>query len=501
MNRRCGTGRLRLAVAAGVLAVSVGLARAETSPVKGWINPSKEDLAMTSMPGYAGAAAIYLDREEITRDDLHLVQHYERIKVLTEKGKEYANVEVRYFSTRGSEFGDYANDKSVDTVSGRTIHPDGTVIAFADKPRLKRIEKGRGMSYEARVFTMPDVEVGSIIEYRYSTRIADNIFEAPSWYVQSDLFTRNAHYLWYPTLHELSSEEGAVSTIHWLPILPPDAKFDHTQLPGDPPQQIYELIAKDVKPLPDEDHMPPIRSISYRVLFSYSPFRTPDEFWRNNGKRWSKGVNSFSEVNGAVRNATAAATEGATSDEDKLRKIYAFTQTLENTDFTRDRSKGEDKATGARSVNNAGDALTNKRGNSAQIAGVFAAMSKAAGFKTYGMLVPDRDSTIFLPSYMSFNQFDHEVVVVNVGGKEQFFDPGSRYCPYGKLQWNYTFDQGSAADGRGNGVCADRRNQLRGKHDVACGRPGAQRRRQCEGNAEVDLHRGGGDAVAAGAAA
>ena len=42
----------------------------------------------------------------------------------------------------------------------------------------------------AKVFTMPDVEVGSIIEYRYKLRYDDNWFKAPDWYIQSDLLTR-----------------------------------------------------------------------------------------------------------------------------------------------------------------------------------------------------------------------------------------------------------------------------------------------------------------------
>ena len=51
----------------------------------------------------------------------------------------------------------------------------------------------------AKVFTLPDVEVGSIIEYRYKLRLDDNYFMSPQWYIQSDLYTRKAHYLWKPT--------------------------------------------------------------------------------------------------------------------------------------------------------------------------------------------------------------------------------------------------------------------------------------------------------------
>jgi hypothetical protein len=49
-----------------------------------WIEPTKEELAMTTFDKVPGAAAIYLNREEITLDSRHEWSVYARIKVLTE---------------------------------------------------------------------------------------------------------------------------------------------------------------------------------------------------------------------------------------------------------------------------------------------------------------------------------------------------------------------------------------------------------------------------------
>ncbi len=54
--------------------------------VDGFVKPTPEEMAMTSVPGQPGAAAVVLYREEITDDNLHEVTHYERIKILTERG-------------------------------------------------------------------------------------------------------------------------------------------------------------------------------------------------------------------------------------------------------------------------------------------------------------------------------------------------------------------------------------------------------------------------------
>ena len=115
---------------------------------------------------------------------------------------------------------------TVEDIQGRTIHSDGTIIPFTGKPYEKLIEKTQGVKFMAKVFTMPDVQVGSIIEYRYKLRYDDNRFKAPDWYIQSDLWTRKGHYLWKPidlsdTNMVLTGERGQVkSTIAWTPILP-----------------------------------------------------------------------------------------------------------------------------------------------------------------------------------------------------------------------------------------------------------------------------------------
>jgi hypothetical protein len=406
-----------------------------------WVKPTPEELSMTSLPGYPGAPAVMLLHEEITKDDLHVVQHYERIKILTEKGKERANVELRFASSSDDGYY-YGDDKTVTDIMGRTIHPDGTVIPFTGKPYTKMLEKGDNFKYQARMFTLPDVEVGSIIEYRYATRIADNIFEAPNWYIQDDIFTKTAHFAWYPTTRELSSEEGAVNTITWFPILPPGVTLQRHETPGTgvggQTQQIYEVTAHDVAPMPEEEYMPPIRSFTYRVLFAYSPYRTGLEFWKTNGKKWSKREDSFVGPDNALKDATQTVIAGAQTQDEKLRKIYAAVMALENTDFTRDRGRKEDQAAGVGKVSTAGDVYKRGRGTSDQLNAVFIGMARAAGMKAYAMMVADRSKRILTPAWSSFNQFDRDIAIVTVDGKEKFFDPGQRYCQYGHLAWEDT---------------------------------------------------------------
>ena len=122
---------------------------------------------MTSEPKAPGAPAIILFRE-VDRDDRGLTAHedvYFRIKILTEEGRKYADIEIPFFKEQGK----------IVNIHARTIKPDGTIVDFNGKAFDKSIVKARGVKYMAKTFTLPDVQVGSILEYYYTTDLSENI--------------------------------------------------------------------------------------------------------------------------------------------------------------------------------------------------------------------------------------------------------------------------------------------------------------------------------------
>ena len=69
--------------------------------------------------------------------------------------------------------------------------------------------------------------------------------------------------------------------------------------------------------------------------------------------------------------------------------------TVENTDFTREHSREEEKAAGVGIIKSSDDVWARKRGNSDQIAMFFVGMARAAGMQAYLMAVTNRDNNIF----------------------------------------------------------------------------------------------------------
>jgi hypothetical protein len=396
-----------------------------------WQQPTAEEMKMTSDPAAPDAPAVYLFREETVNDDYHMHSMYARIKILTEKGKEmFSDIEIPY------EAGTFA----ITDIGGRTIHADGTVIPLAAKPIDKLVVKSASYKVMEKVFSMPDVQVGSIIEYRWKLRYEDNILSSPAWYIAQPVFVHKAHYHFDPTktsrtiTHTEHGHEDVANTLLYTFTLPNGAKVHEGQ-------DGYDLVVENIPPLPNEDFMPPFGSFSYRVIFYYSPWRTPDDYWRNQGKYWSKELDRFANPSNKIHGVVEQVVSPGDNDQQKVEKIYAAIMKIENTSFTRAHSAQENKAEGLK-VKNAEDIWEQKRGTSDEITRLFIAMVRAAGLKAYGMIVVNRDHNVMQTGYLDWDQLDDELAIISIGGKEIFFDPGQRYCEFGQLHWKHTWANG-----------------------------------------------------------
>jgi hypothetical protein len=379
--------------------------------------PTNEELKMTSDPKAPGAAAVYLYREEITDDVDHFHSFYARIKVLTEKGKQLATISVPYVP---------GADK-VTKIEGRTIHPDGTVIPLTVKPDDLLAYKTKGLQMNALVFSLPSVEVGSILEYSF--RYSGDTF-APTWWIQQPYFVHKAHYSFYPNLSGIMG--GLLYT----------ARIGSSEIVVKDKKGYFTLDIADVPPQPDEDWMLPINALLWRVEFYYSLFNSSKAFWDKSGQRWASSVLDFTNPSGHLKNAVAQIVAPTDTDEQKAAKIYAAVQKLENTRFTRAKSAAERKKDKLKNINKAEDVWKQQSGSDDDIALLYVALARAAGLKVWPMRVVDRSRALFDSTYLSTFQLDDYIVIVELGGKEIYLDPGQKMCPFGSLHWKHTLASG-----------------------------------------------------------
>jgi hypothetical protein len=391
--------------------------------------PTDEELKMTSDPKAPGAAAVYLYREEVTDDKNHFYSFYERVKILTEKGKDLATVRVPY-------------EHGVDTVTdiqGRTIHSDGSIVPLTAKPEDLMDFKLKTFQVNTVVFTLPSVEVGSILEYRLKIRSPDNRVSEPRWDIQQQYFIHKAHFSFHPYVMGgvVDGRGQVVNRLMYAMRLNADTKMN-----VDDAKNIYSLDLTDIPAVPDDDWMPPMNALKWRVQFYYTNAESGPAFWQDAGKRWAKEAEEFASPTGTIRKAAADLVAPSESDEQKAMKIYTAVMKLDNTDFSRKKSEAERKKEKLKEIRKAEDVWKQQSGSADEIALLYVAMARAAGLKVWPAQVVNRDRAIFDDRYLSLAQLNDYLAVANLDGKEIFLDPGEKMCPFGRLHWKHTFASG-----------------------------------------------------------
>jgi hypothetical protein len=390
-----------------------------------------DELTMTSEPLAPGAPAVILQRRD-DRDDERLKQSkYFRVKVLTEAGREQANIEIPF--NRG-----YAEVKNV---RARTVGPDGSITDFSGQIYERDLAKGKWMNYVAKTFTLPDVRVGSVLEYSYDLDLKNYPFDA-SWILNSDLFTRKAQFSfrpdYRPTLFRRSLE--------WY------SNITTGEEPTEDGEHMLRMEITNIPAFVAEEYMPPENELKSKINFRYvygRAERDPDKFWKKVGSDWYLGLEHFLGKPKPMEEALRQIILPDDPPEMKLRKIYARVQALRNTSFDLERTEKEEKRGNDKPAQNVADIWKHGYGSSSELPWLFLGLVRAAGFEAYGCWVSNRSEYFFYPQQMQSDRLRNNMVLVKLNGKELFLDPGAAFAPFGVLPWMETSSPGLRLDSAG----------------------------------------------------
>ncbi len=419
----------RLSVITAVFLLGAAAYRVGSSSADEWLPISPEELQMTSVLEAPGAPAVYLYRQVDRSDEQSRANEYNyvRIKILTEEGRKYADVEIPFFREQGN----------ISNLKARTVRPDGSIVNFEGKPFDKTIVKARGLKYLAKTFTLPDVQVGSIIEYHYTYYPQEGYVYDSSWILSEELFTVHGKFSLKPDNN---------FTLRWgTPVgLPPGTtppKDDHGTI---------RLEAQKVPAFQIEDFMPPENELKYRVEFTYSDNSNqetdPAKYWKKEGKKLDTTVEGFVGKHKSMEQAVAQIVSEGDTPEVKLRKIYAKVQTLRNTSYELEKTEQEKKRDKQKDTNSVEDVWKHGYGNGVQLTWLFLALARAAGFEAYPVMASARSVYFFNPARTNASQLDTNLVLVKLNGKDVYCDPGTAFAPFGLLPWTETAVKGLKLD-------------------------------------------------------
>lgn len=384
-----------------------------------WKPFTPEELAMQDNSVNAGANALILDWEVFSNDEDNFETVYYRIKIFSDAGKSEGDIEIPFFR----------ETTQIKDIQARTIHADGRVIPFTGEVFEKTIVKTRQNRYLAKTFSCPDVQPGSILEYRYKIKWDSSSLFDSHWDLQKRLPVRHARF-------QIRPYTSGYMGLNWSGRGLPPGK---TLMKGK--DNIYTLELENLPAFEEEAFAPPDGEIKARMDLYYTSrtYLNPDEFWKRIGEYWSTTADKFVGNRGYVRDLVNSLIQPSDTIEAKLRKLYVRAQQIRNLSYERQKTGEEIKREKLKDSGNIEDVLKHGYGYDRAINWVFLGLARAAGLEAHEVVLSSRKDIFFQRQIQDSRQLNYFVVEVKVGDNQyRYFDPGTKYCPFGMLYWTLT---------------------------------------------------------------
>ena len=369
----------------------------------------------------ADAEAIFWDikiEDSFNNGELQLtMNHYIRIKIFTDRGRDkHSTIEIEQFGNR-----------RILDVAGRTIKANGAIVELKKDGIFDReLVKTKSFKARGKSFTLPNVEVGDIIEYRYKEVRNNEIASAMRLYFQRNLPMWNVTYHLKPL------------NIPYLPFAMRALAF-HCNLPPfqREPDGYMSSSMTNMPAFQDESYSPPEDQLRAWVLIYYEEDKKveAEKYWKQIGREDYQRFKARMNADSTVKRTAAEIVSGADSPEDKLAAIETFCRTkIRNLSSASTHLTAEERKA-LKENHSPGDMLKQKVGWGIDINLLFSALANAAGFDARMARLTDRADTFFSRAIPTTYFLHSYSVAVKVNDQWTFHDPATNFLEPGMLRW------------------------------------------------------------------
>ncbi len=395
-----------------------------------WRPVTPEELAMKTpkVDPDADAEAIFWEVriDDSSSEDLSL-QHYVRVKIFTERGREkYSKFDIPF--TKGMKIKD---------VAARVTKPDGSIVEIQKDDIFEReIIKANGLKVKAKSFAIPNVESGVIVEYRYREVISDAGASGMRLKFQHDVPVQTLSYYYKPYNKKIPNYQSFNFD---------DIKFVEDQ------KGFWIATRKNVPALKEEPRMPPENQVvpwmllqsvrinitstsldSFRI--SIKDPRNPAAYWGAVGTEKAYLAKFMSKPDKEIKKVAEDITTAAATPEEKLQKLYQYCQNeINNTSFNP--ALTDDQRKKLPEIKSLSDVLKRKAASAQFVDMIFGAMANSLGYETRIAFSGDRSEMFFKPEMTNESFIHPAAIAVKVGNEWKFFNPGLSFLSYGNLVW------------------------------------------------------------------
>ncbi|SFB04160.1 protein of unknown function [Flavobacterium swingsii] len=336
-----------------------------------------------------------------------------RVKIYKKEGYEWANKAVSFYVGNSPE-------ESVDFSKAVTYN---LVNGAIEKTKLKSegefVEK-TNKYYSTKKITMPNVKVGSVIEYKYELK-SKYFSKFPDWDFQEQILVNYSEYktvipeyFLYNTYRKGSLKPLETKTSSKISITLTSKELGFGGYKKDSEtinytNSIVTYLSENIPAIKDEVYVNNIENYSSSVKHELSATKFPNDYTKAISQTWEdvvKTIYESDEFGGELNKSNyfeedlKAILAGLTTQEEKTNAIFNFVQSRMNwNDYN-----------GYRCDDGVKKAYKDKKGNIAEINIMLVAMLRYADIKSNPVLLSTRSNGI--PVYPSITGFNYVVAAV-----------------------------------------------------------------------------------------
>ncbi len=349
---------------------------------KDWreIVPAELQLKSPKVEPDADAEVLFWEvRVDDSNPDSMVMKHYKRVKIFTERGREkFSKVDIPF-----------TTNLRIKNITARVIKPDGTITDLAKADVFDReIARTDKVKVNAKSFAVPNIEAGSIFEYKYQEVFSYGSAEDMRMPFQHDVPIQNISYYFKPA--------GSVT---YLRFNMPETKFVKDK------GGFLRATMENVPSIKEEPYMPPEDEVRSWLLVYYSLDQyaknaiSSSDFWSRAGgaivRRW--GVKETLKPGKEIKAAAAEIAAGTTTPDDQMAKIFAFCKTkIKNISY--DASMTEEQKDEIKPNKSPSDTYKKLQGRESEINELFASLADSLGLETRLAFGGDRSEMFFNPN-------------------------------------------------------------------------------------------------------
>ncbi len=395
-----------------LLAAAPACLLAQPAPVR-WGKLTPEEIKLSRCAFDSTATAVVLaDYGQIKLGYGNvLIERHRRIKILDRKGLGQANISIPYYIKNDLE--------KVTSLQAQTLNVDAKgKVTETEVPGKQQFDVDASENWREKRFTFANVEVGSILEYRYTT-VSENFFFLDAWLFQSDI----------PTLH--SELRAFIPEGLDYRVLMQGRKLigKYAQASGS------QWALSNVPALREESHVANHLDYAEKIRFQLAGYKKSSTHPGGGAEyvttmtSWEKlatelleneTITRYLNRRGMARDVLSTVYAPADPELVRLQKIYNHvSHGLQ--------WNGTHRILTDQPLNSL---LDKKQGSSAEINLYLTLLLREAGIQASPVLLSTRQHGKVHVTYPLLSQFNHLIACAQIDGKELLLDATDRMRPY-----------------------------------------------------------------------